>query len=550
MDTNRLWLLLACAGLVLASHGAAQNGARGATGQSPDGGSTAALTTIGPVWTQSSGTATWIPKAVSIGDSGTQVFADIDGFQGFARLFSSSDHSPATAVWQSANSYHTSSSRVASADASDLHVSLRCTEPQQGAASHAVVARYSSASSNPQWTYTFPFVVSQPPNGIAVSRDGSTIVAWVFDMTSFRTWVAVFSPSSSTPQSYTGVDTASVPTTAELSADGSTLYIAAASKSVLFDVHHGSVIQSLFNTEAISPAHAISGDGSVFAKGLAAGRVDVFHRQGASYSFWFSTQLGDAPTQAARLALSDDGATLVVGWAYTQQYLRVRVQALDLGAPQHPVVLDDNLQGAGAYQNTVSDLSISADGSHAAVGLSGDQAGLVPELLVYGRDADTSVWSRIYSYNLPGSVEALDLSADGTRVAVASKAVHINVLAGGGRIDLFDLAQRDLVLSGVPHAGSQVSMEEFAQPGSPARLLVAHGLAATPQPFGGMGILYLDPSTLSVAGNGSANGAGVVNLPLNLPNAPTMIGSSLYYQGLIIHPRHLTQDWVRVTVLP
>jgi len=75
--------------------------------------------------------------------------------------------------------------------------------------------------------------------------------------------------------------------------------------------------------------------------------------------------------------------------------------------------------------------------------------------------------------------------------------------------------------------------------------------AATPAAhatvFPGIGTLYIDrASSLSIPmGTIGANGVAEISFP-----SPATPGTTWYFQGMTTGPRHLTQDWVQMTVLP
>lgn len=528
-------LVVFCAGSLLATTAAAQSAGN-------------------LVWTHASGQENWIGRTVALGNHGENVFAEFEGFHGYTRIFSAQDANPPTPLWQNAVSYMSYASKVDAAESADVQVALRFDQATAGASRVPVVARYASNSSTPQWTYSFPFTVNNTGSGIQISRDGQTIVAWVYDYSTLKTAVAVFSPSSGTPRSYTLLYTAGVPMTAELSADGSTLLVVAAIKTIVFAVPSASVSFELFNSQTLNLGHAISGNGSIFALTSTLRQVTLHKRQGSTYQPWFTHEL-DANAACSSVALSDNGSTMVCGFNYGSPYLQVRTQVVDLTSALHPVVLDESITGGGTQTNVITDVDISADGSAVAVGLSGDQQGLAPEVVMYARNAQSSAWSRIFSYNLPGSVNDIDISADGRRIATASKAVHMSMAGSGGRIDLFRAEATappaaDIAVFGTAHLGSTITFRQYLAPGTPAMLLRASALAAIPQSWPDVGTLYLErPKTKTVA-SGVAASNGVFETSMTVPQDATLVGRTFYFQGYTTSPAHLTHDWVSVTVLP
>ena len=155
----------------------------------------------------------------------------------------------------------------------------------------------------------------------------------------------------------------------------------------------------------------------------------------------------------------------------------------------------------------------------------GDQSGAAPEVMVFRRDRDMPT----HAHNLPGSVQAMDLSADGKRLAVASKAVHNNVAGGGGRLDLYDLEVGDLRVHGVPRTGQSVRIELEGTPGRPAILLASRSLAKQPSEHPGVGFMVLDRKSAWKVPMGVFDANGVAAVDYDLPS--NAAGLTLYFQG-------------------
>jgi hypothetical protein len=289
--------------------------------------------------------------------------------------------------------------------------------------------------------------------------------------------------------------------------------------------------------------HAISGDGRVFAYG-GFNTVDVYERQAAGN--YQHTHQWNVTGQAVcgHLDVSEDGSTIVAGFNLWDTNLGVKVLAFDV--PTKAVTMTDTAIGAGTLQNIVSDIAVSANGSRFVVGLWGDEAGLVDDLRFYLKSQNAPV----ATYPYPGSVYDVALSADGTRVAVASKAVHANLYTGGGAIDLYAFGTEDFTMHGVPHVGSNVQFEMQNAPNSPARLLVAPSAAHQPMLLGGMGLLFLNRNSMSSVSMGTTDGTGRVLRNYDMPTLAATIGTKLCFQGLATTPRRLTQSWVEATILP
>jgi hypothetical protein len=254
----------------------------------------------------------------------------------------------------------------------------------------------------------------------------------------------------------------------------------------------------------------------------------------------------NVPGQAVcgKLDVSGDGSTIVAGFNLWDFDLGVKIMALDV--PTKSVTMSDTAIGAGTLQNVVSDVVVSADGQRFAVGLWGDEAGLVDELRFYRRNQNAPV----KSYNYPGSVYDLDISPDGQRVAVATKAVHANLYTGGGAIEVYAFDRDDLTMKGIPRAGNVVRFEMTNVPNSPARLLMAPSAAHQPAFLGGIGTLYLNRSTMSSNSMGSTGAQGLAVRDYALPAMAATIGTKRCFQGLATSPRKLTQSFIELTILP
>jgi hypothetical protein len=242
--------------------------------------------------------------------------------------------------------------------------------------------------------------------------------------------------------------------------------------------------------------------------------------------------------------VSADGSTIVAGFNLWDFNVGVKIMALDV--PTKTVTMTDTAIGAGALQNVVSDIAVSANGDRFVVGLWGDEAGLVDDLRFYRRHQNAPV----ASYPYAGSVYDVDLSPDGHRVAVASKAVHANAFTGGGAIELYAFEDEDLVMQGIPRSGSVVQFQMHNVPNSPARLLVAPSLAVTPLNMGLTGTLGLSRTTMSSVSMGTTGPHGIATRAYTMPADPAMIGRKRCFQGLATSPRRLTDTWIELTILP
>jgi len=500
------------------------------------------LTAAGLTWSHPDGGQAWIASAVAIGERGTQVFAEYDLNNEAAELLSAFDSDPPTPVWTDGTPLGTEFRSVASADEDDIHVAVDQVVLNNNIQTRqAVVRKYSSVSATPLWSYTFTPVINAASR-VGISRDGRRIVAAVMNDSTWEVEIATWGPNSGTPIQYT-----KVPVGAnnymrgfDLSADGSTLYFSSGVQANVFDIATQAVVFST-NIGASFDSHAISGDGSVFAYGNF-NSLSVWERSGATYN---NTHTVIKPDQVycAEIDISDDSSTVAAGWYYYNPGLQVTLEALDV--PSKTITMSQTLLGVGGLQNLVSDVSCSADGKRFAVGLWGD-AGTIDEVRVYDRNSATPV----VTFNTPGSVFDIDLSADGQRVVAGSKAVHANTLGNGGRVDLVDAGGEDFVLRGTPSLGATVEYRLYGTVGKPALVMTALALQKPPVNYAGIGTLYIDRATLTFASMGNVLPQGYASHSVVLGSDPALVGKSFFNQGLLLGPRTLSKDWLKMTVLP
>lgn len=505
---------------------------------------TQSATAAGALWSHSSGGLGWIGTAVSIGNRASQVFVEYDLNSEAAELFSVYDQNPPSAIWSDSTPLGTEFREVASADATDTHVSMHQIVLNGNLSTRkAVLRKFASDSATPDWTHTFAPIINAAAR-VGISRDGQRIVSALMNDGAGQVEISVFGPASGTPLS-TGVVPVGIGNYLrgfDLSADGSTLYFSAGITAYVYDLATHAVAFST-NIGSSFDSHAISGDGSVFAFGNF-NALRVWEKSGATY---LNTHTVNKPGQVycALVDISDDGSTVAAGWYFYATGLSVAVEALDV--PSKTITMAQTVTGTGGLQNAVGDVSCSADGKRFAVGLWGDQGNLAAELRLYDRSQNTP----LVILNTPGSVFSIDLSADGQRVVAGSKAVHANVQGNGGRIDLLDAGGEDFILRGAPTIGSTISFELHAPPAASAGfLLISQAEAVPPVVFAGIGTLYIDRTTLVVAPQGAVIGGAVNSFPLTLTSDPLVVGTSIYLQCLTLQPRTLSKDWVKLTYLP
>lgn len=503
--------------------------------------------TFGPSWTSDSTGEGWTARNVALGDRGGQVISQFGPATDYVRLFSATDTGAALPVWQNDLGVFSYNHRVASADGTDMHVTLH-DEQTTSTRRRLVLRKFRSSSSTPEWTYVLPNETNTHNYfDLHTSGDGGRIVVVTFNFFTGRNDILVFDASTPAPVLVTDVTMLGPFKNSRLSADGARLYLQSDIKIRVIDLESG---QELFNKSSFEPlfgSHAISGDGSVFAYGTYNKTIVYAVDDEGEYQQAFVHDLPGS-WYCGQLDISTDGTTLAAAYVNNAGYLTTRVVAFDLPASLQSgsavQTMSYDSTGAGSFSNLPSEVEVSADGQTIAVGLWGDELGQAPEVMVFRRDRNAPT----HVHDLPGSVRALDLSADGKRLAVASKGVHNNTSGGGGRVDLYDLDPGDLRLHGVPRTGQAVRFELEGDPGRPARLLVARSLARNPSEHPSIGSMVLDRKSGWVVPMGTFDTNGVATLDYVLP--PDAAGMTLYFQGAQKSPAKLSESWVKVTVLP
>jgi hypothetical protein len=288
------------------------------------------------------------------------------------------------------------------------------------------------------------------------------------------------------------------------SESGAHLALLAGTELFVLDSESGAVS---FSRSFAQPPRALglSLDGTALALGFG-GRLELWRAPAAGGSFALAATIpGGATELAVALDLDRHGEFLAVGWWDGQTGRHVRLETWSVPAAAPPQRTNHwPLTGVpGGPQNYVSAVRVDPAGQRAAFGTWG-QGGPEPELLLLQRGAAEP----LLAADLPGSVLALDLSADGEQVAVARRQGHANYVGSLGAVELLSSGERDLALEGVPLGGGQVGI----------RLAAPQAVAAW--------ILFGAPSAQPLAFTGIAGAAGLeLSAPWGLvPAAPTAPG--------------------------
>ena len=231
-------------------------------------GTTAAAQTtgFGPSWTHQSENQGWTPKNIALGDRGGQVLTQFGAGYDFSRLFSATDQGPALPVWENHIGALSYNQRTASADETDVYVTLH-DQALTASTRRLYLRKFRSSSETPEWTYELPTITNTHDLfDVAVSEDGSRIVAATVNPATTEVDVFVLGPNSPTPQRTVSVPLFGFMRGLDLSADGSRLLVASDLFAKVVDLDNGVEVDAI--TLSISPLTlAISGNGDAIAIG-------------------------------------------------------------------------------------------------------------------------------------------------------------------------------------------------------------------------------------------------------------------------------------------
>lgn len=375
---------------------------------------------------------------------------------------------------------------------------------------------------------------------IAVDRTGDAVLAARFDPNAGRVDLDRLAPSDGSSLFSTSFTAGSLRGLA-VSENGERILVALGNGFHLLDGAGNTLLQQPLSTS--TEAFALSADGSTFALGDIA-KLHIFTEGPAGYN---ETQnLVAAPEwMATRIALSEDGSALAVGWWNYQTGLSIRFQMWDLSAATKLHEVTQSGFG-GNLQNFPQDVVISPDGERAVLGAWGS-GGPDPQLVLLDRNEPQPVFSTY----LAGSVMALDFDESGDRIVVALKAAHSNQFATTGYVQSFATGQRDLQVIGQAVTGAPFHFTS-KQAGSGGSLLIFGAPLPSNLPpisMGGfLGLLEVDPSQPYSVQGLLADIFGRADLVGVIPPSASLIGLDVAVQAVFVTPVGL--EFSKSTRLP
>ena len=504
--------------------------------------------TLEPTWSFDSD-GSWIADTVSLGDRGAQVFSEVGAYVNSRVLFSSGDSGVATAIWSDAQLGFNFHRQVASSADSNVHASMHQAFVDANMSwKRAVLFKYSSDRSVPDWSFEFPgLIVNHSHSKVAVSADGSRIVGAVYDSAALATHVAVFGEQSSTPLYSHQVSTFGAFEGFVLSADGKRAAFRSTMKLVIFNLESGVLEHEeyLLNSTFYG-ALALSADGSTLAMGTG-NEVLAYQLEeggGNNYAKILSEPLG-AGNFATRLGLSGNGQALY--WSVNNFSTPSRIELHGFDLLSGATLIDYQNPGSGSYLNLAEGLEVSGDGQRIALGLWGDENDQVPELLLFQAGNNTP----LASFATGGSISALDMSPSGSHVVIAARGAHATQFGGGGSLMLFEVPGVGVSFQGVPRQGATITLSQAQSGSNIARMLRSNSLEATPSFFPSGGLLYLERAALTWLPQGSQNSQGQLETQFDLGSSAAQgLGDSIYFQGVGLAPRSLSENYLKITILP
>ncbi|TAH35949.1 MAG: hypothetical protein EYC70_11920 [Planctomycetota bacterium] len=382
-----------------------------------------------------------------------------------------------------------------------------------------------AGNGTPLWSYTFPRTLNYFGGGVAVSDDGSVILAWKADPNILKLRVEAFmadgTPISSGQLSEFdfGFDYFHSRQT-RLSDDGTRAYFNIGVHGNVYDIASATVIQDQYIGGSFD-SHAFSGDGKSYAFGFF-GYFQVWRETSPGVWTMQSNPAIPGSTYVGWLDLNTDGSRC----AYTVQRYSPSYDHIETGLYDVTNNVDffrTPLDAPGTiYQLVTYGVDTDDAGDYVAGASWGDSGNVTPECYVYDSAGNLTA-----SYDGSGSAFTTAIDAAGNVSAFGTKDVHANVGGNGGEVVCLDPTEQELHILGRPTLGGMVNVT-VADTGNSVQLGVATALGSTMTPFG---VSELDGSTiLDVLGPFSIPPGGL-NANLGVPPKPGLAGRTVHVQG-------------------
>jgi len=510
---------------------AARGGALTSAAQAPSGLDPFAP---GPRWQHASSAASpWIPRDLAFAAGGELLVAAPAVAHPHLVLLSAAPSAGATVLHEDHGfSGALGPVRVAAGSgAQRLYALAQLPDPDAAQRRTQVVAHEPLAASAAQLGGANPAFAPAWSRSIGVSGNGSALIAC--DRAGTRVVVALAQPTHTL---LAWLDGATGATLAEhalpvgalrrLALDADAARAAVVVGSALHVLRSDGSSELALALGAATDALALSQNGET----LACGAGNALRRwTRAPQGAWLEQPVlvGQAGELCTRAALSADGSALALGWWHAASGKRARFESWDLALGKRLHELHSG-SSSSSVQEFPEAVAVSETGSHFAFGSWGG-LGAEPELWLLKRGASVP----LLQADLGGSVQALALSADGTRLAVAAKAAHANQFSVHGSVRLYDSGERDLQVLRAPRPGGSLELAARS-PGAWAAWF-ALGWPGTAVSIPGLqGALQLElalPPLLLLA---QPRGGGQFGRNLPIPASPASIGQDLGVQTVFL----------------
>lgn len=502
------------------------------------------------IWSTSYGIGGRTPSQVSIGDFTSQAFIAYGGNGGFVKLLSSFDSPNPTPIWQSNSIFEISSVKIASAANTDSHAMITRERSSSTNQFHLTIRYFKSSSNVEVWQFNPTIDItytSAPAMNISVSSDGSRVIAWVFDIWSYRSKLYVLDGADGSLISSLSLDTAGEPANGILSGDDNYFLLAGKLSLKLMDAHFGTIVSQLTVNYSVTDLVSVARDGMKF---VVSGNDGVVHGYKIINNIITQVFTINAPIANAGIskgAISQDGSLFIATFfaAGSSNVMTIQIYDIANDAPQMLHAQDFPAQSL----TRITGASISSDNSRIVLISNGCEAPLVPEVLVY--EKLLGIWTQTKSMDLVVPAWGMATGYDAGRTLIYSiGTVQPPYYLSYGEVRLIDTIRRDLKIFGIPRLGSTLTVTQAVPNNLAAKLFSSEVLTFPPINLGLIGNMYLTPGTIINAGIGIGNSLDQVTYQVPLPNASSQVGHKLNLQGFHRGPRTLTADFAHMTILP